>query len=188
MNNKETLPEVLTRINDGNTLALLKENVSNASLKMVFGYGFIPKGKWLLPEGTPPYTEDAAPEGMTPGNLWSETKLFARFMRTDLSNAKREQMFIQLLENVHPTEAKLVIAIKDQTITEMYPNITLDKVVDAGFFVWPFGIDEASYRANLLVKEVKNVKAPLEPTVSNPPNSGEVKKSRGRPKKADLLA
>jgi hypothetical protein len=96
-------------------------------------------------------------------------------------------MFIQLLENVHPSEAKLVIAIKDQTITELYPNITLDKIVDSGFFIWPWGIDEAEYRAS--VKEVKKVKIPKEPKVIlNQPNSGEIKKSRGRPKKTELLA
>jgi hypothetical protein len=187
MQKKETIPEMLTRFNTGDTLTLLKENVTNESLKMVFGYGFIPKGKWVLPEGIPPYKEDSAPEGMTPGNLWMETRSFDRFTRTDLAPAKREQLFIQLLENVHPTEAKLVIAIKDQTITEMYPNITLDKIVDSGFFIWPWGIDEVEYRAS--VKEVKKVKAPKEPKVeSNQPNSGEVKKSRGRPKKTELLA
>ena len=187
MNKKETIPEVLTRFNDGDTLALLKENVTNDALKMVFGYGFIPKGKWVLPEGTPPYKEESAPIGMTPGNLWSETRSFDRFTRTDLSNTKRELMFIQLLENVHPSEAKLVIAIKDQTITELYPNITLDKIVDSGFFIWPHGIDEAEYRASLT--EVKKVKIPKEPKVIlNQPNSGEIKKSRGRPKKTELLA
>ena len=62
MNKKETIPEMLTRFNDGDTLALLKENVANDALKMVFGYGFIPKGKWILPDGVPPYKEDAGPQ------------------------------------------------------------------------------------------------------------------------------
>jgi len=181
MNKKEIIPETLKRINDGDTLALLKENVANGSLKAVFGYGFIPKGKWLLPEGTPPYKEDAAPEGMTPGNLWSETRSFDRFMMQNLPDSKREQMFIQLLENIHPTEAKVVIAIKDQSLSEMYPNITLDKIVDAGFFIWPHGIDETEYRARVS-GEVKTVEIPLEVTESNLPSSGSEKK-RGRPKK-----
>jgi len=177
MNKKELIPEVLKRINDGDTLTLLKEYVTNDALKMIFGYGFIPKGKWSLPEGTPPYKEDSGPEGMTPGNLWNETRSFERFLRQDLSRSKREQLFIQLLESIHPTEAKVVIAIKDQSLTEMYPNITLDKIVDAGFFIWPHGIDEAEFRAG----EVTNVEVPLE---SSQPDSGSEKKSRGRPKKA----
>lgn len=187
MNKKETIPEMLTRFNDGDTLALLKENVTNEALKMVFGYGFIPKGKWVLPDGVPPYKEDAGPQNMNPSNLWSETRSFERFTRTDLSNTKREMMFIQLLENIHPTEAKLVLAIKDQSISELYPNITLDKIVDAGFFIWPWGIDEAEYRAS--VKEVKKVKLPKEPKLELIQlNSGEVKRSRGRPRKTELLA
>ena len=181
MNKKEIIPETLKRINDGDTLALLKENITNTALKMVFGYGFIPKGKWLLPEGTPPYKEDAAPEGMTPANLWSETRSFERFTRSDLSNSKREQLFIQLLENIHPTEAKVVLAIKDQSLSKMYPNITLDKVVDAGFFIWPHGIDEVEYRAKVS-SEVKTVEFPLEVTESSLPSSGSEKK-KGRPKK-----
>lgn len=176
---------MLTRFNDGDTLTLLKESAADEALKMVFGYGFIPKGKWVLPEGIPPHKEDAAPPGMSPSNLWKETRSFERFTRTDLSNTKRELMFIQLLENIHPTEAKLVIAIKDQSIPELYPNITLDKVVDAGFFIWPWGVDEAEYRAS--VKEVKKVKLPKEQkVVLNQPVSGEVKKGRGRPKKINL--
>jgi hypothetical protein len=181
MNKKEIIPETLKRINDGDTLELLKENVANISLKAVFGYGFIPKGKWPLPDGIPPYKEDVAPEGMTPGNLWSETRSFDRFMREDLSKSKREQMFIQLLENIHPTEAKVVLAIKDQTLSEMYPNITLDKIVNAGFFIWPHGIDEDEYRARV-AGEVTKVEVPLEVTKSNLPDSG-LEKKRGRPKK-----
>ena len=181
MQKKEILPEMLTRINDGDTLALLKENVGNDALKMVFGYGFIPKGKWALPDGVPPYKEDSGPQGMNPGNLWNETRSFQRFTRSDLSTSKREQLFIQLLENIHPSEAVLVLAIKDQTISELYPNITLDKVVDAGFFIWPHGIDEAEYRSSE-VTAVKSPKPKKSVTQSSPPSSGEVKK-RGRPKK-----
>jgi hypothetical protein len=180
MTKKESIPEMLKRINDGDTLALLKETVGNEAIKMVFGYGFIPKGKWVLPEGTPPYKPDSAPIDMNPSNLFVESKSFERFTRTDLSNLKREQMFIQLLENVHPTEAELVIAIKDQEIPKLYPNITLDKVVDAGFFIWPWGIDEAEYRAD--VKEVKKVEPPKSQMELFPLESG-LKKSRGRPRK-----
>jgi|LakMenE01Jun11ns_1017448.scaffolds.fasta_scaffold9959694_93 hypothetical protein len=170
LNKRESVPEMLQRFNDGDTLTLLKQNFSNESLKMLFGYGFIPKGKWLLPEGTPPYREDAAPVGMARANLWMEIKKFERFMRADLNKLRREQLFIQLLEELHPLESKLVLAIKDQTIPDLYPNITLDKVVDAGFFIWPHGIDETEYRNSVKNKEVKP--APIPKSESNPPVSG----------------
>ena len=178
LNKRESVPEMLQRFNDGNTIKLLKENSSNECLKLLFGYGFIPKGKWLLPEGTPPYREDAAPVGMTRANLWMEIKKFDRFIKPELNKLRREQLFIQLLEELHPLESKLVLAVKDQTISEMYPNITLDKVVDAGFFIWPHGIDETEYRNSVKNKEVKP--APTPKLELNLPVSG---KPRGRPKK-----
>ena len=76
----------------------------------------------------------------------------------------------------------LVIAIKDQNIPSLYPNITLDKIVDAGFFVFPHGIDEAEYRANVGKKEVKKVKLPKEPELSQA-ESGLPKRKAGRPRK-----
>jgi hypothetical protein len=178
LNKRESVPEMLQRFNDGDTITLLKQNSSNESLKLLFGYGFIPKGKWLLPEGIPPYREDAAPVGMARANMWMEIKKFDRFMRADLNNLRREQLFIQLLEELHPAESKLMLAIKDQTIPSLYPNITLDKVVDAGFFIWPHGIDEIEYRNSVKNKEVKST--PVPKSESNLPISG---KPRGRPKK-----
>lgn len=178
MQKKETIPELLQRINDGDTLELLKQYTNNESIKYIFGYGFIPKGRWLLPDGTPPYKEDAAPEGMTPGNLWIESKKFQYFVNPEVKVVRREQLFIQLLEVIHPTEAKLVIAIKDQNINSLYPNITLDKIVDAGFFIWPHGIDEAEYRAR-----GKVVNVPKSLPESNPAESGLPKRKAGRPKK-----
>jgi len=178
LNKRETVVEMLQRFNDGDTLQLLKDNSSNEILKLLFGYGFIPKGKWLLPEGTPPYREDAAPVGMVKANLWMEIKKFDRFLRGDLNKLRREQLFIQLLEEVHPDEAKLVIAVKDQNIPSIFPNITLDKVVDAGFFIWPHGIDETEYRNSVKNKEV--MPAPIPKSELTQPVSG---KTRGRPKK-----
>lgn len=182
MTKKETIPELLQRINNGDTLELLRGYITNESIKFIFGYGFIPKGKWLLPDGTPPYKEDSAPEGMTPGNLWIESKKFQYFANNQVQTMRREQLFIQLLESVHPTEARLVIAIKEQAISTLYPNITLDKIVDAGFFIWPAGINEAEYRANILNPEVKKVEPPKSQMELFPLESG-LKKSRGRPRK-----
>lgn len=141
------IPEVLKEINDGDTLKLLKECVTNEAMKLVFGYAFIPKGKFLLPDGVPEYKKDAAPINMNPSNLWLEVKYFDKFINSGLKSLVREKLFIQLLEKIHPLEAELVILIKEQNITSVYPNITLDKIVDVGFFVFPHGIDEQEYRA-----------------------------------------
>ena len=43
------------------------------------------------------------------------------------------QLFVQLCEALHPQEAKILIAIKDQKLTSLYPNITREAVANAGF-------------------------------------------------------
>ena len=53
-------------------------------------------------------------------------------MRQDLKPIKREGLFIGLLEGIHPTEAAILIAVKDQKLQKMYPKITWKLVSDAG--------------------------------------------------------
>lgn len=106
-------------------------------LKFVFEHAFNPDKKFVLPEGNPPYKEDPAPIGMSPANLIMEVKKFYVFCRADLNSARRETLFVQLLENVHPTEAVLLLAIKDQTLSKMYKKITHKLVYEAGLVSVP---------------------------------------------------
>jgi hypothetical protein len=55
------------------------------------------------------------------------------FCRADLPSLKRESIFISLLENIHPSEADLMLAIKDQDLTRLYPNLTRELGEKAGF-------------------------------------------------------
>ena len=125
------IPEILDEINkDPKKIHDYKKDVA---MDLVFKYAFHPNGKMLLPEGEPPYKPDAAPLGMTPGVLRHEmTKLYV-FCRKDLSNVKREQLFINLLESVHPTEAKVLLALKDRNLDKVYKKITKKLVTEAGF-------------------------------------------------------
>lgn len=109
-----------------------KDPVYNNLLKIMLEYAFIAEKKWDLPEGTPPFKPAAEPLGMTPTNLYGELRRLYVFNRTDLKPIKREGLFISLLEGIHPSEAELVIAIKDQALTKLYPKITRKLVVDAG--------------------------------------------------------
>lgn len=111
----------------------IKKYKNNEALTLLFKFAFHPNGKFLLPEGDPPFKPDAAPLGMSPGNLQMEIKKFIHFTRKDLTNLKREQMFIQLLEAVHPSEAKVVLAVKDQNLPKLYKKITHKLVYDEGF-------------------------------------------------------
>ena len=38
----------------------------------------------------------------------------------DLSQTRREMMFINLLESVHPLEAEILVLVKDKKLTESY--------------------------------------------------------------------
>ena len=42
----------------------------------------------------------------------------------------RETMFIQMLEGLHPEEAKIICLVKDKNLTEQY-KITKDMVAEA---------------------------------------------------------
>lgn len=126
------LTEILEEVNkDPQSLEKYK---TNAALKFVLQHAFIPEHKFDLPEGAPPYKEDAAPLGMSPANLIMETKKFYVFTKQkELNKVRKEQLFIQLLENVHPSEAKLLIAIKDQKLNKLYKKVTADLAADHGF-------------------------------------------------------
>jgi hypothetical protein len=126
------LPEILEEVNADPKLLSTKYK-SNAALRIVFEYAFLPEKKFLLPEDEPPYRPDAAPIGMNPAILTQELRRFYVFLRKDLKSIKREALFISLLESVHPSEAKLILAIKDQKIPKLYKKITRKLVEEAGF-------------------------------------------------------
>lgn len=92
---------------------------------------------FILPEGTPPYKEDNAPAGYTMSSLQHQTKKFRYFIKggpgENLPAMKRERMFIEILESVHPGEAKLVLLMKDKKLAGTYKGVTKNLVKE----IWP---------------------------------------------------
>lgn len=132
---KKYLTQMLTEINDDpKTIANYKEEFL---LKVIFAHAFLPDYKMDLPEGEPPFKPAAEPMGMTPTNMFSEARRMYVFTRKDLTAVKRETLFISLLEGVHPDEAKVLIAMKDQKLNKLYPKITHKLVSDAGIIPAP---------------------------------------------------
>jgi hypothetical protein len=127
------IPEILEECNKDVTL--LEGYKNNAALKFIFEHAFLLEKKFVLPEGDPPFKPDAAPIGMTPCNFTQETKKLYVFTaaRKDLKALRRETLFIQLLENIHPSEAKVLLAVKDQKLNKLYKNITAKVAVKYGF-------------------------------------------------------
>ena len=109
---KKYLTEMLKEIND-NPKAI-DNYKSEFLLKVIFAHAFLPTHKFILPEGEPPFKPADQPLGMTDTNLFVEAKKMYVFMREDLKPIKRESLFVGLLEGIHPDEAKVLIAVKDQ--------------------------------------------------------------------------
>lgn len=128
---REYLIEILEQINK--EPAKLAEHKNNNALKALLEYAFVPEKKFELPEGIPPFKRDAGPLGMSPSNFAQEMRRLYIFTKAQpLAKLRREQLFIELLESVHPSEAELLCAVKDQTLTKLYKNITEDLVADNG--------------------------------------------------------
>jgi hypothetical protein len=126
------LTEILDEINED--VKKLNDYKDDMALRYVFEYAFDEDKKMDLPDGEPPFKPDGAPDfGMSPANLRMETKKFYVYNRKDLKALRKEQLFIGLLEAVHPKEAKLLIAIKDQKLEKMYPKITRTVLEGLGF-------------------------------------------------------
>lgn len=126
------LPELLDEINSD--VKKLNDYKNDQALRFIFEYAFDEDKKMDLPDGAPPYKPDAAPDyGMSPATLRMETKKFYVFNRKDLKPIRKEQLFIGLLESVHPKEAELLIAVKDQKLHKMYPKITRTVLEGLGF-------------------------------------------------------
>lgn len=123
------ITEILTEINEDPKS--IEKYKANAALRFIFEHAFLVEKKFDLPEGDPPYKKDSAPLGMTPANLYQEVRKLYVFCRKDLKALRKETLFVQLLENLHPSEAELVLAIKDQKLTKKYPKITQLLMLDS---------------------------------------------------------
>lgn len=92
--------------------------------------------QWNLPEGTPPYTPQE--EGAQPSTLLRQHMNFKYFVKglresNQLNTVRRERMFIDMLEAVHPKDAKVLIAminkkslghgITKKLVQEVFPNL-----------------------------------------------------------------
>ena len=125
------------------------QDQNTESLRMVIKSSFDPKIEWLLPEGPVPYVPNDAPEGTEHTDLaWEARKLynFVKGGNGTLSQNKREAMFVQLLEGLHPSEAEIVVAAKDKSLHKMYKGLSANVVKEAFFWNDDFMvIDDAKY-------------------------------------------
>lgn len=152
----EFLPEVFAVINkDPNQANYYKDDFA---FKTVLKCAFDTEYKFNLPPGEPPFKMAPQPIGMTPATLRSEMRrmyVFTKFSEVT-SKLRREQLFVQLLESIHPSEAKLLLAMKDQRIDNLYPKFTAEFVKKHFPDVLPEGTVVAEPAKKAVTKKVKS--------------------------------
>ena len=97
---------------------VLLENESNP-LKEILKYAFHPDIKFALPPGKPPYKTIGSPDEYNPTYLYPNIRKFYLYIEgghDGLTQLRREQLFVQMLEGLHPKEAEVVIQVKDKKL------------------------------------------------------------------------
>lgn len=120
------LHEILSLVSKQRTKAkkveVLKEYECDA-LKSVLIWNFDETAISVMPEGEVPYKKNEAPLGTDHTSLRKEWKNLYHFVKggnDSLSSLRRESMFIQLLEGLHPDEAEIICLVKDGNLESKY--------------------------------------------------------------------
>ena len=132
--------EILSKVSK---LKTKKEKVTHLrqyntdALRMVIKSSFDPKVKWALPFGEVPYRANEAPEGTEHNMLSYEARKLYHFIEGGnnlITQNKRESMFVQMLEGLHPDEADVLVAAKDKILHQKYKGLSSNVVREA--FGW----------------------------------------------------
>ena len=122
---KLLISEIIRKASNAKTKAekikILQDNNSQA-LRSVLKWNFEPAIVSDLPEGDVPFTRNDAPMGTEHTMLEREARNLWRFIKgaNSLSRFKREQLFVQMLEGLHESEADIVCLVKDKQLHKKY--------------------------------------------------------------------
>ena len=129
--------EILELVSEQRTKAkrveILKE-YRDDSLTAVLIWNFDERVQSAIPDGQVPYEPNDVPIGTDHTSLRREWKTLYHFIKggnNTLSGLRRESMFIQLLEGLHPKEAEIICLVKDKELESEYPKVTIDVVKEA---------------------------------------------------------
>ena len=126
---------------------ILREN-DHQSLWMVIKSSFDSNIEWQLPDGDVPYTRNEAPEGTEHASLSYESRKLYHFIKggnNQITQNKRETMFVQMLEGLHQSEAADLVAAKDKKLHQVYKGLSAPVVKEA--FNWndEYMVDDPVY-------------------------------------------
>jgi len=113
--------EILQKVSNAKTkkekITLLKQ-FNTPALRMLFIVNFDESVVSMLPPGDVPYTPNDAPAGTEHTMLEKEARLLHHFFKggSNVTQNKRESMFIQMLEGLSAGEAEVLTLAKDKKI------------------------------------------------------------------------
>ena len=164
-------------------------------LRHVLKFGLDKNIEILLPSGDPPYKPSEAVESH--GIFFSQARkmyLFARGGNDNLHPIKRETIFIQMLESVHPEDAKMLLLMKDKKIplsvdivNAAFPDLQIEPVVMKQEVVEADTTTKSKKGKKTfspIIDVVDETRADIKASIQEIP----VKRGRGRPKKAEAQA
>ena len=99
------------------------QEYSTEALKAILIWNFDDTAVSTVPEGEVPYEKNDVPIGTDHTSLRKEWKNLYHFVQggnNTLSPIRRETMFIQMLEGLHPDEADILCLVKDGRLNEKY--------------------------------------------------------------------
>ena len=103
-------------------IEVLREYRDDA-LTAILIWNFDERDQSALPDGPVPYKPNDVPEGTDHTSLRREWKTLYHFIKggnDSLSGLRRESMFVQMLEGLHPREAEIICLVKDKELSKKY--------------------------------------------------------------------
>ena len=132
------ISEILDKVSKLKTkkekVAWLKDQNTDG-LRVVIKSSFDPKIKWLLPEGDVPFRRNDAPAGTEHTDLHMESRKLYHFIEGgnyDITQTKRETLFLQILEGLQEEDADVLVAAKEKSLHRKFKGLS-DNVVKEAF-------------------------------------------------------
>ena len=119
----EIINEVKKAKSVGEKIRILQRE-DNRELRGILELTYDNRVSWALPEGNPPYKPlDKSFDNQ--GMFYSEMRRMYIFLegKSNVSKARREQLFIEILEQLDPDDAALLIEAKDRKIKGVSKNV-----------------------------------------------------------------
>ena len=118
---KLLMHEVLQKVSNAKTKAQkvkLLEGYNTPALRAILIANFDESVISMLPDGEVPYKKNDAPEDTEHTKLAHEYRKLYLFFKggANISQTRRETLFIQLLEGLHQGEAEVLCLVKDKKI------------------------------------------------------------------------